>query len=257
MKLSELFVSHKQVDPVSFKVDTPELPKNIYLNLDRAQKAANPEDTSQENLEQKPEHIYNWSVEYKPKTEIKSEKPIQVPYREGSEPKEESKKEQKSVTKKGTSLAEYRKSSGYKTFKAELDKFIDNNPKYQSIKDHLDYLAALESSYELGVQNGQGSGALGWFQFMDNTRAPYNKQSRADFAKDAQQQLNAAAQHYTNLQKQIRARGGDANDFVTMYGAWWRPESAYAYLKDNNYDYRTSYNESLSGVRQKAKDLLS
>ena len=92
---------------------------------------------------------------------------------------------------------------------------------------------------------------------MDSTRAPYNKQSRADFAKDAQQQLNAAAQHYTNLQKQIRARGGDANDFVTMYGAWWRPESAYAYLKDSNYDYKTSYNESLSGIRQKAKDLLS
>lgn len=43
MKLNELFVSHKQVDPVSFEVNTPELPKNIYLNLDRAQKAAAPE----------------------------------------------------------------------------------------------------------------------------------------------------------------------------------------------------------------------
>ncbi len=42
MRLDELFVNHKQVDPVSFTPDTSELPKNIYLNLDRAQKAANP-----------------------------------------------------------------------------------------------------------------------------------------------------------------------------------------------------------------------
>lgn len=252
MKLSELFVSHKQVDPVSFKVDTPELPKNIYLNLDRAQKAANGDSEESTDESEKDTTSYNWSVDYLPKTS-KKEEPIQVPYREGYTPEQK----ENTTVKKGTSLAEYRKSSGYKTFKTELDKFINNNPKYQSIKDHLDYLAALESSYDLGVTNGQGSGALGWFQFMDSTRAPYNKQSRADFAKDAQQQLNAAAQHYTNLQKQIRARGGDANDFVTMYGAWWRPESAYAYLKDSNYDYKTSYNESLSGIRQKAKDLLS
>jgi hypothetical protein len=29
-----------------------------------------------------------------------------------------------------------------------------------------------------------------------------------------------------------------------MYGAWWRPESAYAYLKDPNYDFKTKFGES-------------
>lgn len=39
MELSDLFVSHKQVDPVSFHKDRPELPKPIYLNRERAQHA--------------------------------------------------------------------------------------------------------------------------------------------------------------------------------------------------------------------------
>lgn len=88
MKLNELFVSHKQVDPVSFKVDTPELPKNIYLNLDRAQKAATPEkeedDMSTWNADRE-NYQYDWSVGYNPKkviTQTKKEEPIQVPYRE-------------------------------------------------------------------------------------------------------------------------------------------------------------------------------
>ena len=38
MQLSELFVSHKQVEPVSFDRPTPSTIKPIYLNLDRAHK---------------------------------------------------------------------------------------------------------------------------------------------------------------------------------------------------------------------------
>lgn len=38
MQLSDLFVSHKQVDPVKFDRDEPTLPQPIYLNLDRAKK---------------------------------------------------------------------------------------------------------------------------------------------------------------------------------------------------------------------------
>ena len=53
MKLNELFVSHKQVDPIFFEKDTPELPKNIYFNLDRAQKVT----------QDKPEDISTWKVE--------------------------------------------------------------------------------------------------------------------------------------------------------------------------------------------------
>lgn len=41
MTLEDLFVSHKQVDPVEFTFMKPSLPQPIYLNLDRAQKAVN------------------------------------------------------------------------------------------------------------------------------------------------------------------------------------------------------------------------
>lgn len=148
-------------------------------------------------------------------------------------------------------------SQNYATFRQELDKFIEQNPKYTNIKEHLDFLAALESGYKMDIKNAQGSGALGWFQFMDSTRKPYNQQTRAQFAQDPQSQLLAAAKYYTYLQNNIKARGGDHKDFVTMYGAWWRPGSAYAYLKDNKYDFKTQYGESLSGIRKKAQDLLN
>lgn len=59
MDLNDLFVSHKQVKPVQFKSYTPEAPKDIYINYDRAQKAVSTE---------KPEEVtttetsYNWKV---------------------------------------------------------------------------------------------------------------------------------------------------------------------------------------------------
>lgn len=39
MELKDLFVSHKQVDPVAFSKEKPSLPQHIYLNLDRAKQA--------------------------------------------------------------------------------------------------------------------------------------------------------------------------------------------------------------------------
>ena len=144
----------------------------------------------------------------------------------------------------------------YEFFIQELEKFITENPKYKDIKDSLANLAALESNYKLSIENTQGSGALGWFQFMDNTRAAYNTQTREQFARDPQAQLLAAAQHYTKLQQEIRKRGGDPNDFVTMYGAWWRPASAYQYLLDPNYDITTRYNENFQKIRQRAQNIV-
>ena len=64
MNLSDLFVSHKQVEPVSFIEDTPELPKDIYLNLNRAQKATSPEP---ETVTESPEPTSEtWTVQTKP-----------------------------------------------------------------------------------------------------------------------------------------------------------------------------------------------
>lgn len=237
MQLSELFVSHKQVDPVTFEGDEPDISLPLYYNRPRAQKVATPEASVE--TEDATEDLTTWKV---PEMDTTPGWSVRV--------------EDTPVQKTADKLENYRKSAGYAQFKSELDKFIEKNPNYASIKDNLDYLAALESSYNLGGINRRGSGALGWFQFLDNTRNIYNKQSRSDFAKDPQAQLLAAAQHYTNLQNSIKNRGGDPNDFVTMYGAWWRPQSAYAYIKDNTHDYKTKYGESFSGVRKRAQELF-
>jgi hypothetical protein len=42
-----------------------------------------------------------------------------------------------------------------------------------------------------------------------------------------------------------------------MYGAWWRPSSAYAYIKNPEYDFKTEYNESFQKILQRARNLLS
>ena len=236
MQLSELFVSHKQVDPVSFEVDEPDTSLPLYYNRARAQKVATPE--APKETDEITEDLTTWKV-----PEVDDTPGWSVRTAETS-------------AKPSVKLADYRKSAGYTQFKSELDKFIEKNPNYASIKDSLDYLAALESSYNLGVTNGKGSGALGWFQFLDNTRNIYNKQSRAEFAKDPQAQLMAAAKHYTSLQNSVRNKGGDPNDFVTMYGAWWRPQSAYAYIKDNTHDYKTKYGESFSNIIKRAQELF-
>lgn len=258
MNLSELFSVYNEIVPETKetkKEDTKEDKKeekiSFYTPLDQIErvrevlKTDNTEEISE--VPEIPKKVFSWGWSYDaPKSES-----IVVPYNRNVTP---------SAAMSSAKLEKYRtgeNAKNYQNFKQELDKFIENNPQYASIKDNLDYLAALESEYKLGVENYQGSGALGWFQFMDNTRKAYNKQSREDFSKDAQAQLLAAAQHYTNLQNNIRARGGNHKDFVTMYGAWWRPESAYAYLKDDKYDFKTQYGESLSGIRQRAQNLLS
>ena len=66
MRLDELFVSHKQVDPISFDKDKPELPKNIYFNLDRAQKAVSGDtsDTSSWKVGGNESSTYDWKVGY-------------------------------------------------------------------------------------------------------------------------------------------------------------------------------------------------
>ena len=98
MNLKDLFVSHKQVEPVSFIKDTPELPNNIYFNLGRAQKVTNPEDTDEEDIsywstDEKPS--YEWTVRYKTKDVVvpkeDAEDDIQVPYRVDYKPEKPTK----------------------------------------------------------------------------------------------------------------------------------------------------------------------
>ena len=59
MQLSDLFVSHKQVDPVSFPTPTATLPTSIYLNSDRAHRVVTEEAESTAD-----EEISDWRVQY-------------------------------------------------------------------------------------------------------------------------------------------------------------------------------------------------
>lgn len=61
MNLSDLFVSHKQVTPVAFSVPEVTQPKDIYINFDRAQKAAS-EDAPQTNVPET-DDMSGWKVQ--------------------------------------------------------------------------------------------------------------------------------------------------------------------------------------------------
>lgn len=70
MELGDLFVSHKQVDPVVFDRRELSLPQPIYLNLDRAKKAT--EDIKDDSSDisswkvsnDKPSTTFSWKVKY-------------------------------------------------------------------------------------------------------------------------------------------------------------------------------------------------
>lgn len=70
MELGDLFVSHKQVDPVIFDRQKPSLSQPIYLNLDRAKKATgdikdDSSDTSSWKVSNdKPSTTFSWKVKY-------------------------------------------------------------------------------------------------------------------------------------------------------------------------------------------------
>lgn len=56
MELSDLFVSYKQVDPVSFHFNKPTLPQPIYLNAERAKQVTSEEPSEAEDMS-------TWSVD--------------------------------------------------------------------------------------------------------------------------------------------------------------------------------------------------
>lgn len=62
MQLSDLFVSHKQVEPIVFNERKPFVPQPIYLNLDRAKKVTAPETTEPIEDPKPSEESLNWKV---------------------------------------------------------------------------------------------------------------------------------------------------------------------------------------------------
>lgn len=261
MNLSELFVSHKQVENVDFDDSVDPITSPMLTDLARVRTLLKPTPESLPEVEYDTSSIpgvYSWVVASE-QDGYGGNSPTNLGWKVKFGTKTESMPtgSTQQTTKKYESLAKKRQSPYYKTFRQELDKFIESRPEYGDIKEHLDYLASLESTYKQNASNAAGSGALGWFQFTDGTRKQYSNKSRVDFASDAQEQLLAAAKYYRNLQNSLKLWGGDPNDFASMYGMWWRPQSQKDFMKDPNYDYVTQWGESFRDVRQKAIDLLA
>lgn len=62
MQLSDLFVSHKQVNPVSFTTKTPSLPQPIYFNRERAQAITSETKPEEDISTWTTEEPLNWKV---------------------------------------------------------------------------------------------------------------------------------------------------------------------------------------------------
>lgn len=147
--------------------------------------------------------------------------------------------------------------NNYNKFITQLDKWAIKNNIDDSTKRELEFLAGLESDYNQGIENSQGSTALGYFQFMDSTRHDYNKMSRQQFANDAEAQFNAAVKHIKYLKQRMKPykdliKKSGLSDFQILYGYWWNPGDMEAYLKDPSYNRITKYNESIQKTLKKA-----
>jgi GH24 family phage-related lysozyme (muramidase) len=125
MQLSELFVSHKQVDPVSFTKSDPELPKSIYYNLGRAQAALSPDSEEMaSNMStwkvggngSYPQ--YSWVVQYA--------KPIA-----DNNPKPENVKDSKQDPKQGTPEV--------KTEDVSMDRLVDFLKRHEGFRNRTYY----------------------------------------------------------------------------------------------------------------------
>lgn len=255
MLLEDLFVNHKQVEPVHFQApDVRTELDGIYANLDRVQRFVQPHDAGFVNSGYNAESPAAASEPALTRSsDMSTWRTATAP---SSEPGNPVNPGNPGTPANSKFLRSRRSTKHYAYFKQELEKFIAAHPEYAGIKNELDYLAASESAYHMGIENTQGSSALGWFQFLDGTRHTYNNQTRQQFAKDPQAQLLAAAQHYTALQRQVRSWGGNPNDFATMYGAWWLPAAAKKGIQNPGYDYKTNYGESLSGIHATARKIL-
>lgn len=149
-------------------------------------------------------------------------------------------------------------SSDYYKFIAQLDNWAIKNNIDDETKRKLEFLAGLESSYRQGVENSQGSGALGYFQFLDSTRHQYNTMSRKEFANNAEAQFDAALKHIKSLEREFAPykdlqEKAKLTDLQVLYGAWWHPGDMKKYLKDNTYNRITKYNESIQQMLKKAR----
>lgn len=133
--------------------------------------------------------------------------------------------------------------SNYKHFREQLELYANEHDIDSETVDILDAIVGLESSYDMKASNSNSS-ALGWFQFLDNTRSQYTKLNRDQFVKDPQAQIDAAVKHYKYLQNRLKKVKNIYNIQLTplqkMYAAWWNPGSLENYYRTGADDFQTN-----------------
>lgn len=229
MTLNELFDNQNNLTPVSF-VDSKELYNAMYPNLERAQNVSN--------------NYKNWKT--------------------GSHSSDVNYKHWKTKINKNNYISDdnYNKfiennlsNTNYSNFLSELSIFINKHPEYTHLEKELTYLAKLESEFKQDAFT-KSSTAMGWFQFLQNTRKKYNNLSKDEFIKDGQEQLDTAAKYYSDLQNMVKNWGGNPNDFPTMYLAWWHPSDAKLYIQHNILNTEDRNGITAKGVFNKALNLI-
>lgn len=125
------------------------------------------------------------------------------------------------------------------------------------LRDMLIRIAGNESTYDSNADNGS---AIGWFQFMDDTRAGLgNTMSRQEFINNKTAQIDLALDLFPqliNTLNQWRNKYGtkyidNLTDDQLLYGMWWRPQSVLNVITTGSDDFIDSQGTTLSDVLKK------
>lgn len=116
-------------------------------------------------------------------------------------------------------------SKNKKILEQTLDKYgITGNKKTTLMK-----IASLESGFNSKAQS-KNSSAVGWFQFIDNTRNKYSNLSREQFKNSPDAQVLAASQLYDDNARFLR-NNGIAVTGEAIAASWLNPKWTKNYYK--------------------------
>ena len=222
MKLEDLLVSYKAVLPPEEEYKE-EVITNPYERLRQYQ--ASKQQETQQNIPELEEYIFpGW-------------------------------KESTSTT---YSQKKYQKKATPASFTEQFDSYLRDNPQDADTRDILTSIARLESSFDPTVPSKYSS-ALGYFQFVDDTRKDYDSSSREEFSNDPSKQFAAAVKHYRKLKKSLipyesayKARG--LTPLQAMYGMWWRPGSFINYVTKGKDNFVSKDGMTIEKILEKAKN---
>lgn len=129
------------------------------------------------------------------------------------------------------------------------------------LRNMLISIAGRESSYNPNANNGS---AVGWFQFMDATRAGLgNKMSKEEFINNKTVQIDLALDLFPQLINTLeywKSKYGtthiqnlDLTDDQLLHGMWWRPESVKNFMMTGQDDFTDEQGNTLFSILEKGK----